>query len=564
MMASRLWPAILLASLAPAPAAVAAADLPNYDRRWAWAMANLLVPAEADRVVGLIERAGRAGYNGLVVSDHKLNLLGRMPPAYFEHVARVKAAADRAGIELIPAVFPIGYSSGLLAHDPNLAEGMPAEATFVVRGRDATLAPDPAARVVNGDLEATRGAAFAGFTYQDAPGLATVVDREVRRGGASSCRMEGFAATPTCRLIQPVRLRPHACYVLSCWVRTRDLAPTGAFRLLALGKSGGRPLTHHEAHLKATQDWTRVEVAFNTQDEAEVNLYVGVWGARAGTLWVDDFAVEEVGLVNPLRRAGCPLTVASADGATAYVEGRDFEPVVDPLLGMVPFAGEYAFDHPPAPLRLTTDSRIRDGERLRVGWYHPALAVGATACCLSDPKVDELLADQARRVNDLFAPRTFFMQHDELRVANWCRACRDRGLTPGRLLADNARRCREILRAVNPAARVATWSDMFDPHHNAVADYYLVNGTLAGSWEGLDPGVIVVNWNASKARLSLDFFAGRGHPQVIAGYYDADDNLQTWDAAAAGVPRLLGFMYTTWENRYGDLERYGRALTRRD
>ena len=45
----------------------------------------------------------------------------------------------------------------------------------------------------------------------------------------------------------------------------------------------------------------------------------------------------------------------------------------DPKLGMVPYEGEYDFDHAGPPLRLTADSRIKDGERLRVGWYHPVL-----------------------------------------------------------------------------------------------------------------------------------------------------------------------------------------------
>jgi hypothetical protein len=53
------------------------------------------------------------------------------------------------------------------------------------------------------------------------------------------------------------------------------------------------------------------------------------------------------------------------------------------------------------------------------------------ACCLSEPKVYALLRDQIRRVNDLLKPSTFFLSHDELRVANWCAACRGRKLTPG-------------------------------------------------------------------------------------------------------------------------------------
>jgi hypothetical protein len=154
------------------------------------------------------------------------------------------------------------------------------------------------------------------------------------------------------------------------------------------------------------------------------------------------------------------------------------------------------------------------------------------------------------------------MSHDEIRVANWCKACRDRKLSPGQLLAENVRQCTRILKSVNPRARIVVWSDMFDPHHNAVDTYYLVNGSLKGSWEGLPRDVIIANWNSGKARESLNFFAGRGHRQIIAGYYDVDDlgNFQLWDAAAQGVKGIEGFMYTTWAARYGLLERYAEAM----
>jgi hypothetical protein len=154
------------------------------------------------------------------------------------------------------------------------------------------------------------------------------------------------------------------------------------------------------------------------------------------------------------------------------------------------------------------------------------------------------------------------MSHDEIRVANWCRACQDRKLTPGQLLAENARQCTAILKSLSPRARVVVWSDMFDPEHNAVDSYYLVNGTLKGSWEGLSKNVIVANWNGGKARKSLSFFAGRGHEQIIAGYYDGDDltSFQEWNAAARDVPGIIGFMYTTWQAEYNLLERYGAAM----
>ncbi len=554
--------ALLATSLIPRSHAAG----PAYERRWVWIMANLAVDKEADRVVGLIERAGKAGYNGVVLSDTKFNILGRVQPHYFDHVKRIKAAAEKAGVEIIPSVFPIGYSNPLLANDPNLAEGMPVEgAPYVVRGRVATLVPDPGGGLKNGTLEEVRGDTFVGFGYQDKPGQVTVADREVKHGGKVSCRMQDFAAGPVSRLIQGAKVRPHACYRLSAWVKTRDLDPTGAFRLHAIG-ANGRSLCFQEGGLEPTRDWTYMEVVFNSQDQSQINLYFGLWGAKSGTLWVDDLKFEEVSLVNVLRRPGCPLVVASEDGKTTYAEGRDFEPVVDPKLGQVPYAGEYSFGHEGPAIRPKAGSRIKDGARLRVSWYHPCLVLtGYTACCLAEPKLYDVLRDQARRIEDLFHPRTIFMQHDELRVANWCRACQSKKRTAGELLAENARKCTAILKEISPKARVVVWSDMFDPTHNAVkGPYYLVNGSLEGSWEGLDRSVAIANWNGGKARESLAFFAKRGHEQIIAGYYDADDNFATWDAARRGVTGVDGFMYTTWSSRFGDLERYGKLLSGRD
>ncbi|MEO6812103.1 MAG: hypothetical protein ABI353_23590 [Isosphaeraceae bacterium] len=557
---------LVLASLAARPCS---ADDPAYHRRWFYSAFNLQVEANADRLIDLIERAGKAGYNGMVLADYKFNVLDRVIPAYGRNAARVRESADRAGVEIIPAVFPIGYSSGLLAHDPNLAEGLPVkDALFLVNGREAALVPDPDTVFRNGSLEETNGNHFTRFSFQDDPGKATVADLEVAHQGQVSCRMRDTAKVSTsanARLIQKVKVRPHACYQFSAWVKTKDFQPNGEFRLLALGASeGGRPLTFYEGKLKPTQDWTRISVVFNSLDQNEVNLYVGLWGGADGTLWIDDLGFEELSMVNVLRRPGCPLTVKSADGATTYVEGRDYLPVADPKLGQVPYAGEFSFDHPPAPLRVATGSRIKDGETLKVSWYHPVLVHGnQVACCLTEPKVYDLLRDQARRVNDLLHPKTFFMSHDELRVANWCRACQATGRTPGQLLADNVRECTAILNQFNPRAEVVVWSDMFDPNHNAVKSYYLVNGTLAGSWEGLVPQVIVANWNSGKAEASLRFFADRGHRQVLAGFYDAGiDNFRQWDQAARGVKGVDGFMYTTWQANYSDLDAFGKAMRR--
>jgi len=537
----------------------AAAAEPAYERRWVYCSHNLLVEKNVDDLIAIIQRAEKAGYTGIMLADFKFNILGRMPEKYFKNVERVKKAAADAKLEIIPSLFPIGYSDGLLYHDPNLAEGVPVKnAPFLVKGKQAKLASKPPA-FQNGELEKSSKDRFTGFRFQDDPGVATFVDSEVRHGGKSSCRMQD--AKGNCRLMQTIKVRPWACYRFSCWLKTKDLKPC-EFKLLALPTSkGGRGLTFHEIHPKETEDWTQIEVVFNSLNESEVNLYLGVWGGLQGKLWIDDIKVEELELVNVLRRDACPLVVTSEDGTTVYEEGKDFQPVRDEQIFKAQ-GGGYDFKHAGPVIKLPEGSRIKDGDTLLVSWYHPIVVYGfQVAASLSDPKVFDLLRDQAKRVNNLFQPKTFFMAHDEIRVAGWCKQAEKSGRTPGQLLADNVSQCVKILKETNPKARIAVWSDMFDPNHNAVDQYYLVNGSLKGSWEGLPKDVIIANWNGGKGAASLKWFADRGHEQIIAGYYDGDlRNFQQWDEARKGIPHVTGFMYTTWQHRYNHLEEYGQAL----
>jgi hypothetical protein len=199
---------------------------------------------------------------------------------------------------------------------------------------------------------------------------------------------------------------------------------------------------------------------------------------------------------------------------------------------------------------------------LRISYYHAVTIHDDQAMiCPSEPRTVELLRDQARRMHAAWGARGYMMSHDEIRVLNWCAACEKRGLQPGVMLADNVATCIAILKQVNPGGRIYVWSDMFDPNHNAQKNYYLVRGDLAGAWEGLDKEIIVLPWHFEKRNQSLRWFAGRGHRQVIAGYYDHEpENVRQWLSAAEGVNGIVGVMYTTWQGKYTDLERFAALI----
>jgi hypothetical protein len=266
--------------------------------------------------------------------------------------------------------------------------------------------------------------------------------------------------------------------------------------------------------------------------------------------------LEEVGLVNLVRRGGAPFTVKRENG-TVLTEGRDYLAVADPLMGNKPWKGAYDVWHEPPVIR----TQLPEGTRLRVSSYHAVTVHDDQAMiCPSEPRTLELLRDQAKRMHAAWGARGYMMSHDEIRVLNWCAACQARKLDAGALLAQNVQACVSTLRQVNPGGRIYVWSDMFDPNHNAKKDYYLVRGDLAGSWEGLDKEVTVVPWYFEKREVSLRWFAERGHRQVIAGYYDhAPERVQQWLESARGVQGVEGVMYTTWQRKYADLERFAES-----
>ena len=509
--------------------------------RWIYYSTNLLVDRNIDELDAVFRRASNAGYNGVLLDDSKFGRLDEMGQHYFQNVARVKAIASRDKLEIVPAVFPIGYSEGLLAHNPNLVEGLPVKgALFVVSNGVAHQAADPPV--------ALRGADFhdlSQWTFHD--------DNIIPDGGAVRVTAPGGH---NARIMQRVRVHPFRQYHISVEVKTDRFSGTPEVKVLT---GTGRSLNYADLNVGGTQDWAVRNVIFNSLDNDEVSIYLGCWDGRTGSLWWRHPRIEETALVNLLRRDGAPLDVQTVDGRH-LTEGRDFQKVIDPRMGTIPWPGAYEVWHQP-PLIHTS---MPDGTRLRVSFYHTiTFNGGQVTICPSEPETVALLRNQARRMHAAWGARGYFMSHDEIRLMNWDQSCEQRHMDAGAILADNVRTCIGILREVNPGGDIYVWSDMFDPNHNAHANYYLVHGDLSGSWRGLDKDVIVVPWYFDRRVESMKWFAGLGNRMLIAGYYDGrPERIRQWlDAAKEANANVIGVMYTTWKHQYGDLETFERAAS---
>lgn len=490
-----------------------------YPKRWVYVSNLLASDQDMASLRQIVETAAAHGLNGIVLSG-KLDRIDLQPPEYFVRLKQLKEMCDRLGIEIIPTGFGTGYGGALLDHDLNLAEGLAVKgALFVAEKGRAVFHPD---------------------------------------GEAVAVASSGPA--PVTRFEKLITVIPHRNYQVSVRVRGAGIAPDATLEIRANTLDKRRNRCWFETAFASGSEWRQFTTGFNSASDEKLNFNIGIEDGLAGRVEIADLRIEEVGLLNVIRRAGTPLAVRGEKSGRVYEEGRDFAPVADPKLN-------FRFDHENPSIQLTAGSRIREGERLRVDYYHGVLIYkDQVAACMSEPKVFEIWGKQFPLIQKYLAPKTYLLTMDEERMGGTCEACRRRGMTMAAMLGNSATRLYDMVHASSPGAEVFVWSDMFDPNHNARGDYYLVEGDYSGSWKYLPKDMRIACWNYDTRERSLAHFSKLGFKTLAGAYYDADDlkNPQGWLESLDQTPGALGIMYTTWNNKYQLLPAFGDLVKKRE
>lgn len=508
---------LLLFARAPlrAVAAPAAREL------WLYQGANLADTGAVTRIEQVWRRAAAAGYSHVVLVDPKFARLENQDAAYFARIRTLRSLAAQLRLEIVPGVSVVGRAQGgMLAMDPNLAEALPVRgALFEVRGGIARLVLDPP------------------VALSAKPDEADVLSRV----NGTSAVIPGNGLS---RVGWTVTVSPWRCYHVRVKLAGDGFRGEPRIRVVA----DGRELAHAVVAPPATAGGGAElrDIVFNSQDARRVRITFSVAAGARGTLTWSDWSLEECGPVNLVRRPGLPFTFEG------LVEGRDFPFVRDSLLGMKPWRGQFEYWHEPPAIRVSRP----DGTRLRASWHHAAVLLrGQVAVCLADTAVVRRQRDEIVRVRELFGARTLFLMHDEIRAMGLDATCTAGGRDVAAALAANLEACR----AAAGDARVLVWNDMVDPLHNAGAGYYLVRGDLASVQQRLSPQLGIANWNHARLAESLRAFAARGHWQVYAGYYDGSpEDLRAVLPVLDRTKGVTAVMYTTWQDRYDDLEAFAR------
>ncbi|GEM_PF-177250 len=573
-------------------ALAADAGAKEFAQKWVYASANFTTDAGAKKADEQLDRFKKLGATHILLVEAKMSRLYAATPDYFQRAKAYQAKAKDLNITLVPSVYPIGYSGTWFHYDANLASGIPVKnAPFIVQGSVAQPYPANTPKLINGNFEQSQADTpndpFSGWILQPSAAVITA-DTTTKHGGQMSLKLTNFDKLPKDKpkepqltrnavyLTQNVKVKPFQYYRVSFWAKTQDLKASGELHISITSQNGLRRHEFQNAGINETQDWTQHFVTFNTFEAEEITFGIGVNGAKSGTIWYDDVVIEPAGLLLVLRRDTLPFVVTSEDGKTVYEEGRDYKPVRDPCLSQEPFPGNFTITHKPSAIVSTYNSRITEGQKLLVSYYHMMrIYSDQEVISIQDPKVFEIMEDQVKRVVEAWPTGNYMMGYDEVRAGGFEPQPNGEKLTPGQLLARHTRKGYDILRKYSPQATIYAWSDMYTPYHNSrpfdvsthegKGYYYITPSTFEGAWEGLPKDVVIMNWWSPDAR-NVKFFADRGHKQVLCGYYDAPKtedmqrNIATWLKVSDGVPGILGFTYTTWHNEYDHLDEYFKLL----
>src|SRR5438045_3038945 len=239
--------------------AVAAVEKP-LPLRWVYISRGLRSDQDVDEIRRIAGAASENGLNGVLFAAG-LDSIDVKPADYFSRLEKVKEIFRENHLEMIPNIFSAGYGGGILAHDKNLAEGLPVkDAVYVVKGREARIEPE--IPVADGG-----------------PAVESAWTREIA-------------------------VRPYRCYRVTFRAKTDGLPATraftsGAFRL-DVRTADRRNLTPWNARIPPTTDWREVTWGFNSLWYDKVRISIGAPNAATGKAWVDHVRVEEIGLLNVL------------------------------------------------------------------------------------------------------------------------------------------------------------------------------------------------------------------------------------------------------------------------
>ncbi len=531
----------------------------KYPQRWVGLGGSCTTTESTDALIAKLKNAKDAGCTHIMLGEGGTGRLENQKPEYFQNARRVQDFAKQNGLTLAVSMVSVGYSGTYYHYDTNFAAGHPVKnVRYLVKGQTAKPDPTDVLGVKNTSFNEVVDGKLVG--WQDAP--VSLLDSTVNRNGKPSLKGGRL-------LTQIVPCEPFKYYRATWYVKGPKPEDDEGYFLRLNSTDSDRRQSYTEAtvHPADKDGWAKYEVPFNTFEATSIR--VGFGGGKAGQNWFSDLKIEPAGMLLLVQAPRIPLVVTSEDGKTVYEQGKDFKHIEDPIMAVRPFPGDAPIDHEAPAIELTPQSRIHDGDTLRVSFFHHMrVYTEQDAMSLSEPAIWPILERQIKMVTQAWPTGHYMLAYDEIRGGAWDPMPDPSIKTPGQLLAWHFRKSYDLVRKYAPGSTIYTWSDMFTPYHNAGDKpryYYYVNGNWSGAGKDFPKDVVVMQWYAPTPQ-AMRYFADNGNKQIICGFYDdkttegMKKNIQQWVDVSKGVSGIQGYMYTTFANNYASMPEYFKLL----
>ena len=487
----------------PLPAGV------KFPERLFYLGTNLLVDASLPKIAAIADRAAKAGYNTVLLADWKFGQPWAFGERYVKRVRKVAAMLRARKLRIIVNVCPLGDPTPFMNECPEEVECLPSLGTpFEVVNGVFT----PRDIMQNGSFE--KGLE----NWRLDQGANIAIDSKASFKGKNSLRFQVNSAKDTpqgmIRAWYKFKARPFQQYTLSFKLKTADVkgpGPNFGIGFVPVGNAPDQPdgfryLCPRRFYtgnpVASTQDWKAYKLTFNSLECREVSLAMGGWGTSGGTFWIDDVQIKPASFLNVVRRRDTTVKVTLARDGTLCQEGKDYSPIADPKCGNVRWKGDFNDQHEGPVIKILPGSRIKEGDAVKVDYYHAAMTLNGVCICLNSPKLKPLIERQIRWLQEAIRPEGMLIGIDEHRSYGYDPACVKSGINAGTALRNMAIFARNKIREIAPQAAVYMWNDMFDPFANCRKGryYYLIKGcgSLYGNHVGLPRDIIILRWTATE------------------------------------------------------------------
>ncbi|MBU1936117.1 carbohydrate binding domain-containing protein, partial [bacterium] len=429
---------------------------------------------------------------------------------------RIPAMAARDSIRSLDMKLIMSAdATGVMVPNACWQEGAPVIGQkFTISSDTAKAVMDPVVTISNPSFESFSNYKFQGWTNSHASYPVISRDYSTKHHGSYSMKISTYPEYPydDPKVFQYVPVQPHRIYHISFWYKTSSY--TGKVMIMFYRPDNEQRINWWKTKPPSTGNWTKITIEVHSFETDTLLIYLGAFESSNGTLWIDDFTIEERNPIWLLQREDTPLQIYKEPGHILLTEGDDY---IIQDNSSTDYSGCY-YESP--KIRRVYGGRLANGNQISMNWYCAfRYEKFRKSPCFTLLEPLAFYQQCVSLCDSMFNPDGFKIHLNEISVCNRDAVCTARNLTPAQIVGSYARQMYNIIQARRPGASVQIYADMFDPFDQGTEVIRAINGSMLGSLFELPTTMTMLTLTGDQNSVvdsSLNYFSQHGYSSIAA------------------------------------------------